>query len=228
MTSSTFKILPFELGSLSDVARLACALEKIPKPVFAIRSGGGYMVGVTAEWIEGHIVFFYYREDGSSLGEYLCYKLNGGTEFEYYSERAEKLPAVCSPIIKLKNIPKGVFAESSTARDKITLTLIEVEDAQSLIKMGLYRLVLDESPAPILYVPAKENPGVLGSFVRASEDDKSVLFLYHISDEPPASFIKVDPNVAGKMEYTMRVEEPGYIYAKLAKLKKPEGLLLPG
>ncbi|MGC9189383.1 MAG: hypothetical protein ACP5GG_01520, partial [Conexivisphaera sp.] len=76
---SEFTLMPVELHSKEDVARLACALEKIPKPVLALRKDDGYMVGSIGEELQDGSVLFFYHEE-STVGDYLCYRIDGGRE----------------------------------------------------------------------------------------------------------------------------------------------------
>ncbi|PMP97752.1 MAG: hypothetical protein C0167_00330 [Nitrososphaera sp.] len=101
---SDFTLTPVELRSKEDVARLACALEKIPKPVLALRNDGGYMVGPIGEELQDGSALFFYHEE-STVGDYLCYRTDEGREIAYYSQDASPLPTICAPVIKFRSFP---------------------------------------------------------------------------------------------------------------------------
>jgi hypothetical protein len=215
---SEFALVPIELRSIEDVARLACALEKVPKPVLAVRDGDGYMVGVIGEELDGSLLFLHRREP--SVGEYLCYRFDDGRELAYYSNDAAPLPTVCSPVIRFKSFP---LAAGGRRRKGKQLLPIEAEDLQSVVKMSLYRLALDESPGAVYYVPC--NGGALGSFIRATDDRGPTLFLHVAQGEPQAGFLRVDPSRMGRVEFARSPAEPGFLYVKLVRLSScPEVL----
>ncbi|MGC8555607.1 MAG: hypothetical protein ACP5NG_01125 [Conexivisphaera sp.] len=225
---SGFALFPAELRSLEDLARLACALEKVPKPVLAVRHGDGYMVGVIGEDLgDGSLLFLYHEEP--RVDDYLCYRFDSGRELAYYSQEAAALPTLCAPVVKFRSLPirqsdkRG--RKGSPAGDQ--LLPVEVEDDQSVVKMGLYRLALEESPGAIYYMPCAG--GILASFIRASEDNGPILFLHHRHQEPEAGFIKVNLSRMGRLEFAASPSEPGYVYVKLARLKAcPDFVRLEG
>lgn len=216
-----FALMPVELQSIDDVARLACALEKTPKPILAVRDGDEYMVGVIGEDLPGgFLVFFYHRE--TRVGDYLCYRFDSGREAVRYSQIAESLPTVCSPIVRFRSFPVSEYQERGGEGGPSILP-VETEDVQSVAKMGLYRMALDESPGAIFFIPCGE--GILGSFIRASEDEGPVLFMHHESPEPPAGFLKINPSRMDRVEFAAGPSEPGFFYLKIAKLKGCPGFL---
>lgn len=214
-------LLPVELQSKEEVARLACALEKIPKPVIALRGDDGYMVGIVGEELQGGALLFFYHREGQ-VGDYLCYRVDNGKEVAYYSQEAAPLPTICSPVIRFRSFPTS----RPSAKRNFQLLPVEAEDLQSVAKMGLYRAALDEMPGVLYYVPC--GGGVLGSFMRAAEDEGPTLFVYSAHSEPSLGFLKVNPSRAGRAEFAAGPSEPGYVYLKVVKLKAcPEFLQLP-
>ncbi|PMP95402.1 MAG: hypothetical protein C0167_03110 [Nitrososphaera sp.] len=222
---SEFTLMPVELHSKEDVARLACALEKIPKPVLALRKDDGYMVGSIGEELQDGSVLFFYHEE-STVGDYLCYRIDGGRETAYYSQDAPPLPTICSPVIKFKSFPIRSPSRHGDGRGKSQLLPVEAEDLQSVAKMGLYRAALDEPPGVLYYIPC--GSGIFGSFVRASEDNGPVLFIYNAHPEPSSGFLKTNPSRMGRVEFASSPSEPGYVYLKIVRLKNcPDFLHLP-
>ncbi len=207
-----FALVPVRLRSREDLARLACALEKIPKPIIALRKGNGYLVGTMGEGVgEDRSLFFYHEEQ--EVGDYLCYRLSEGREAAYYSQEASPLPALCSPVVRLAGLP--ISGARADGRRRGVLP-VEAEDLQSVAKMGLYRAALDESPEVLYFAPC--SPDVLGSFVRASEEDGPLLFLRYKHPDPSHPYLKVNPSRAGRPEFVAEPREPGYVYMKVVRL----------
>lgn len=214
--SGGVKLLPLEVEGLLDVARLACALEKIPRPVLAFKGGDGYRVGVIADYVDGRLLFLHAHVN--KVDDYICYRVDDGVEECSFSSTAAKLPVVCAPVIRIRRAPRGLVIKTPSTKG-LKLVLIEVEDLTSVVVLGAYKSMVNESPAPVLYVPTSSNGGLLGVLVRIAEDDKSVVFFYCRGKATDKGFIRVDPNKVGDLSFTNLINEPGYLYVKLAKLK---------
>ncbi len=153
-----------ELGSLKDLARLSCAFERIPRPLFAMPVGSGkFALAVHAEQLGDSPVFFYTIVD--SFKPYLRYRLDGDLEEASFVDDATLAQYLHSPVLTLKVTPQS-FAEAIDADGEADSDVerVELGDVNSLLKLGAYRYIMDESYAP-LYLTKAGDELHLGTFV---------------------------------------------------------------
>src|SRR3990172_2904542 len=67
-----------QVADIKDLARLACAIERIPLPIFAIESGNNFLLSVQLDLFMGRPIFYYVKS--KERGQYLGYKSIGNVE----------------------------------------------------------------------------------------------------------------------------------------------------
>ena len=207
-----------ELESLKDLARLSCAFERIPRPLFAMPlASGDFALAVHAEQLGESPVFFYTLV--KSFKPYVRYRLDGDLEEASFVDDATLTQYLHSPVLTLKETP-GSFLEAIEARDQVDANVqrVELGDVNSLLKLGAYRYIMDESYAP-LYLSKNGSEVHLGTFVHMGDFDGSDFYFYVKLDKDPASpFVRFDPSKATDWAFTSKTAEHGSYYAKLVRL----------
>jgi hypothetical protein len=207
-----------ELESLKDIARLSCAFERIPRPLFAMPlRRGKFALAVHAEQLGEAPVFFYTVVD--SYKPYVRYRLDGDLEEASFVDDATLTQYLHSPVLSFKETPEA-FSEAIEADGQVDSDLqrVEVADVNSLLKLGAYKFVVDESYAP-LYLTKDGNELRLGTFVRMGDLEGSDFYFYVKLDKDPVyPFVRFDPSKATDWTFTARTAEPGFYYAKIVRL----------
>ncbi len=207
-----------ELESLKDIARLSCAFERIPRPLFAMPlDSGKFALAVHAEQLGEAPVFFYTVVE--SFKPYVRYRLDGDVEEASFADDALLTQYLHSPVLTLKATPT-VFADAIAADGTVDADVqrVELGDVNSLLKLGAYRFIMDESYAP-LYLTKADGELHLGTFVHLGDFEGSDFYFFVKLDKDPASpFIRFDPSKANDWVFTSKSAEHGFYYAKIVRL----------
>lgn len=208
-----------ELLSLKDLGRLCCALERAPMLVFAFNSKDEVKLAVHLDTYFGSPILYYVKTD--KFGHFLEYRNSAGLEDVRISNTPSLL--LYAPIVVVKNIPNK-FRRVAGAKRAKKISSIEVADLMSLAKISAYRMVFEEAPLPI-FVYRSNGGWVAGLFARMDDSDEASMFFYcRLDVEPSGGFIRYSPNSAD-VSFTDRIEEHGYIYLKVIRLKEPHPLV---
>ncbi|MDG6928929.1 MAG: hypothetical protein JRN39_03600 [Nitrososphaerota archaeon] len=209
------------LSSLNDLGRLACAFERVPRPIFGIETKGGHLLAVHTEQLAESPVFFYAKSD--KIGHFLKYRIDGEVEEVSFCDEASDARYLYSPILHIRSLPENFKAAMGEAESVSSLAQkMELTDVTGLLKLSPYRMLVDEAPAP-LYVSKVDGMSYIGIFVHIGENDGSDLYFYvKLDSEPTKNFIRYNPQKPVDWSYTNRTGEHASYYAKVVRLA--EGL----
>src|SRR5579875_700039 len=203
-----------EVSSIVELARLACAFERVPRPVFGISiDSDKYALAVHSEQINDSPVFFYAFSD--KIDQFLRYKV----EEVVLSSEAFDPRYLYSPILLIKQVPEGFRKAIGKHVGLSSLTQkFELGDVVSLLKLSSYRMLADEAPAP-LYLSSDGNAFELGAFVHIGDSEGSDLYFYtRIESDPGRSFVKYNPQKPSDWGFTNRAGDHGTYYAKIVRM----------
>ena len=208
-----------ELLDLKELGRLSCALERVPMLVFSFPSEEGLRLAVHVDTYFNSPVFYYALSDKS--GHFLEYRNSAGLEEVRISHTPSLI--IYTPIVSVQKLSKG-FEKGLGEKKLKKIPSLEVADLVSLAKVGAYRMFFEESPLPIFAYKVEEG-WVAGVFTRLDEFDETSLFFYcWLDKEPVGRFIKYSTS-SSELSYTDRLEEHGYVYLKVIRLKSPHPLV---
>ncbi|MEM3386962.1 MAG: hypothetical protein QXN08_04740 [Nitrososphaerales archaeon] len=208
-----------ELLGIKELGRLCCALERAPMLVFAFNSKDEVKLAVHLDTYFGNPIFYYVKSD--KFGHFLEYRNSAGLEDVRISNSPTFL--LYAPIVAVKNIP-STFGLAGEVKGIRKLSSIEVVDLVSLAKISAYRLLFEEAPMPI-FAFKSDGGWVAGIFARLDDSDESSIFFYcRLEKEPNGSFIRYSTK-ASEVSFTDKIEEHGYVYLKVIRLKAPHPLV---
>jgi hypothetical protein len=210
-----------ELDGIKDLARLACALEKAPLPIFSMQLHGDHMLATQVDLIMGRPVIYYVRTDSS--GEFLAYRNNGGLEDVALVNALTNPSYVYAPIIQVEKIPANMMKSGRVGRNSGYLS-IKLKDLTSLAKVSVYKMIYEEPPLPLFLF--KNGTLVMGAFMSAGDNSDAAFFYYiDIDSVPSLPFLKYSAQRPDKPSFTNSIDEHGYLYMKVIKLKKDHPLV---
>jgi hypothetical protein len=197
-----------ELASINDLARLACAFEHIPLPIYHITLNDNSILAVESEYINNQLVYYYVKYH--SVNEFLAYKIIGYKEDIRLTQNAIDPTYSYAPIISIKEWPKELIDKDYNKCRKIVL-----KDLNSLAKLCSYKSLINDSPLYIIY-----SSSLLGVFLSSNDNT----FFYCIKEKPEANFIRYNISTLQVM-FTNKVDEHGYIYTKIITLNGKHKLI---
>lgn len=206
-----------EVTSLAELGRLACAFERMPRPIFGISVGDKYALAVHSEQLGDSPVFFYAMSD--KIDHFLRYRVDEETEEVTTCSEAFDPRYLYSPILQIKQVPE---AFNQALGRKVSLgeltQKLELHDVVSLLKLSTYRVFADESPAP-LYLSRSQSSVELGAFVHIGDSDGSDLYFYVTLDSDPGkNFVRFNPQKPSDWQFTNRTGDHGSYHAKLIRV----------
>jgi hypothetical protein len=202
-----------KLGSLLDLGRLACALERAQLPIFMSKHDDKVRLSVQNDLFMG-VPIFYYWEEGTG-GEFLAYKNNGENEEVLLVDSATTPSYIYSPIIHVLKLP-SILEHKKEFNQKFLAA--QVSDLSSLVKLATYKMLYEEPPLPV-YCFKNGTSWIVGAFARLDDYEEASLFFYtRIKDEPSAGFIKYSPSNLSETSFSKRADEHGFHYVKVIKL----------
>jgi hypothetical protein len=218
-----------EAESLNDIARLVCALERTPLPLFAIKNAGKNMIASQLDLFLGIPVFYY--SYSSEVKHFLGYRtVQYGEEVSLVD--APTNPALIhAPIIEIVKVPqifqRGLMDIGSLKKyERQKFLSLEVKDLISLVKVASYKILFEEPPLPIFAFPS-QNKGkwCVGAFTRIEDyEEASIFFYYEQESRPEQNFVKYSMNKADAT-MTNRTDEHGNVYIKMIRLKQTHPLV---
>lgn len=217
------------LAGLQELARLVCALERIPLPVLSLASGGQRLLAVQLDLFMGMPIFYYAPVDNTK--RFVCYRNSGGVEEAVLADTAGNPTFAYAPIVNIARLP-GVLAkglEGQQDRRRPRFLSAEVEDLGSLARVASYKMAFEEPPLP-LFAFTQAPQHVLGTFTRIDDVEEASLFFYTVVPEAPKEgFLRYTATRSQDTEFTNRLDEHGSVYVKIVHLAKPHPLVdIPG
>ncbi|MHB1909120.1 MAG: hypothetical protein ACYCQJ_09680 [Nitrososphaerales archaeon] len=215
-----------ETESINDIGRLACALERAPLPLFALKNEGKNMIATQLDLFMG--VPIYYFSYSPEVKHFLGYRTTQTGEEITLVDAPTNPTLVHAPIIEIVKVPQifqqGLDKAGSPYQLQEKFLWIEVKDLVSLIKVASYKMLFEEPPLPIFAFPV-QGKWCIGAFTRIEDYEEGSTFFYYLQDtKPEQNFVRYSMNKADAM-FTSRTEEHGYVYVKLIKLKHTHPLV---
>jgi hypothetical protein len=152
-------------------------------------------------------------------GHYLSYGFRNGKEEANVVDAVSEPTRLYSPIIKIKSLPPSLRQNPDIQPEKYEL--IELEDLASLAKLSYG---YDEAPFPLFAFPKKDK-WVLGVFMNFNEEGPSYFCHVVLDAEPQQPFLKYSMHNGNDPVFTNNLNEHGYSYIKIIKLKEPHPLI---
>jgi len=205
-----------ELSDLKDLARLTCAFEKTPIPIFSFEYNNNIYLATQTDVFMGRLIFYYVKAKEEK--HFLGYKNSGGIEEVILSDSPLFPAYIYAPIVRLKKLPKLFQRGFEPIKGKMDKFLsIQVKDIASLAKVGSYKVLFDEPPLPLFSFKSDGN-NIIGVITRIDEIDENLIFFYIIVEEMPVhNFLKYSPLKVGEASFTNRIDEHGNVYIKIIK-----------
>lgn len=213
-----------ELCNMKDFGRLVCALERAPLPAFSLILNNEHVFAVQTDFINGRPVIYFVKSLQIKDGQYLAYRVTGGTEEVIVVDSVANPTFVYSPIINIDTFPRTL---TKTARidKKSGYISIKLRDLASLAKVAAYKTIYDEPPLPLFLFKENSNNNshyrkfVIGAAMSLSESDTISYFYYILLDEEPKDpFLRFSSQKVEQPSFSNRIDEHGHIYLKLIKL----------
>jgi len=203
----------FELVSINDLGRLACAFERTPQPIFAFKENNKWNLIIQFQIDEKKIDYFYAQSD--KIGSFLGYKNVYGNEIVEFFSVVQNASYIYAPIIFLKRSPLKLGKRDDVLLKNVPF--IELEDLGSLIRIVTYKILYEESPLPVFLYP--HNSGsMLFTMLSYLEEGPAKIYYLKLGECPQKNFIKYSSG-REDFHYTDNVDESGSAYVKIIKLK---------
>lgn len=211
-----------ELDSVKDLARLACALERAPLPIFFMNLRGEDVLATQIDLLMGKPVIYYAKANSS--GEFLAYRNAGGVEDVVLVDAVTNPALLYAPIIRVEKIPANMMKNSKTSKNSSYIS-IKLKDLASLAKVSCYKMIYEEAPLPLFLF--KNGNWILGTFMGTNDSNDAAFFYYINMDSTPLQpFLKYSAQKVEKPTFTNNIDEHGYVYMKVIKLKKDHPLVM--
>ena len=207
---------------MRDLARLVCAFERAPLPVFSLRFHGDNVLAVQADILMGRPVIYYASFDGQ--GEFLGYRNAGGTEDITAVDAITNPTFSYAPIIQVDKLPDSMIKNAKVAKNSGYITM-KLKNVASLAKVSSFKMFFDEAPLP-LFLFSDKKP-ILGTFLSMNDGDNISYFYYVELDKAPSeTFLKYSSQRVEKPGFTNKIDEHGYVYMKVIRLRKHHPLVM--
>jgi hypothetical protein len=209
-----------ELQSLTDLARLSCAFERAPFPIFMSKEGGRYRLAVQTDLFMGIPIFYHFEVEKG--GEFLAYRSSGETEEAQLVDAATNPSFMYAPVVHVLKLPRVLERRSGF---KQRFLAAQVADLSNLMKIASYKMLYEEPPLP-LYTFKNGTSWIAGCFARLDDFEEASLFFYsRLKDEPPSGFVRYSASRLGDTDFSKRIDEHGSIYVKVVHLKEKHPLV---
>jgi hypothetical protein len=213
-----------ELETLSDLARLACALERAPLPTFVSKDGDTFRISTQLDFFVGSPVFYYARIDDSK--QFLGYRtISSGEEISLVDVPMNP-SMVYAPIIEVVKFPK-VFEQGGNGNKRETpkFLSLQVKDLMGLVKVATYKIMFEEPPLPIFTFPSENGKWIVGAFTRIEEFEEASIFFYYEQDTKPEQNFVGYSTAKAQAFFTNRTDEHGNFFVKIIRLKNRHPLV---
>ncbi len=218
-----------ELSSVNELARLVCALERAPLPIFAIKkpNSSEVMLATQLDLFVGSPIFYYANSD--EVKQFLSYRTTASGEDVALVDTPSNPAMIYAPIIEIVKLPK-IFQQALDSKTKYTgpkFLSLQVKDMMSILKVATYKVMFEEPPLPMFAFPAtsRENGWIVGSFTRIEEYEEASIFFYYEQDGRPEQNYAGYSTSRSQAFLTNRTDEHGNLYVKIIRLKEPHPLV---
>jgi len=209
-----------ELESLTDLARLSCAFERAPFPIFMSKEGSKFRLAVQTDLFMGIPIF--YHTEVEKGGEFLAYKSSGEVEEALLVEAALNPSYMYAPVVHVLKLPRVLERRHGF---KARFLAAQVSDLANLMKIASYKMLYEEPPLP-LYTFKNGTSWIAGCFARLDDFEEASLFFYARLDRaPPSGFVRYSASKLGDTDFSKRIDEHGSIYVKVVRLKEKHPLV---
>ena len=208
-----------EMVDIKDLGRFACALERVPIPIFSIKYQDMPILATQGDLYRGISIFYFTKID--KKGHFIGYRNMNGIEDVIITSSSINPSYMYSPIIYVKKLPK-IFTDGFNNPRYLTdkFLSVEVEDLASLAKICSYKILFEEPPLPLFQFPVNDK-WYLGAFTRVDDSDEVPLFFYATLLNPTDNaFLKFYSQKMDDIGFTNKIDEHGYIFIKIIKLYK--------
>jgi hypothetical protein len=208
------------LGSLVELGRLACALERAPFPLFAFKHSGVVRIAAQADLFMGTPIFYFF--DSDATGEFLAYRNSGDGEEVQLVSTANNASFLYAPVIRINKMPPALTPKTDF-EDKFMS--VEVQDLPSLVKVGTYKMLFEEPPLPLFAFRNGEG-WIIGTFARIDDyEEASIFFFAKTKEEPQSGFVRYSPDKLAETSFVRKTDEHGFYYIKVVRLSEPHPLV---
>jgi hypothetical protein len=170
-------------------------------------------------------------------GQYLAYRITGGSEEITIVDCVNNPSFVYSPIINIEKLPSSMLKKNARESRKSGYTAIKLMDIYSLAKVAAYKTIYDEPPLPIFlfskYGNVDNGPHdtshtfVMGTAINLTETDSLSYFYYiTIREEPKYSYLRFSSQSPEQPTFSNKIDEHGYVYLKIIKLARAHPLVV--
>jgi hypothetical protein len=212
-----------ELENLSDLARLACALERAPLPTFISKDGDDFRISTQLDFFVGSPVFYYAKVGDSK--QFLGYRTVSTTEEVSLVDIPVNPSMVYAPIIEVVKFPK-VFEQGTGRKTKSPKFLsLQVKDLMGLVKVATYKIMFEEPPLPLFAFPTEDGKWIVGAFTRIEEFEEASIFFYYVQDKRPEENFVSYSTARAQAFFTNRTDEHGNFFVKIIRLKNKHPLV---
>ena len=206
-----------ELCDMKDFGRLVCALERAPLPSFSLNLNKEHVFAAQTDFLNGRPVIYFVKSLQLKEGQYLAYRVSGGTEEVVVVDLIANPTFVYSPIIHIDKFPPRL-TRAARVDQKWGYVSIGLKDLSSLAKVAAYKTIYDEPPLP-LFLFKENRKFVIGAAMSLSESDTISYFYYVlVNEEPRDPFLRFSSQRVEQLSFSNRIDEHGNIYLKLIKL----------
>lgn len=209
-----------ELETLTDLARLSCAFERAPFPIFMSKEGSKYRLAVQTDLFMGIPIFYHIEVEKG--GEFLAYKSSGEVEEAALVEAALNPSYMYAPVVHVLKLPRVLERRHGF---KARFLAAQVSDLANLMKIASYKMLYEEPPLP-LYTFKNGTSWIAGCFARLDDFEEASLFFYaRLDRDPPSGFVRYSASKLGDTDFSKRIDEHGSIYVKVVRLKEKHPLV---
>ena len=218
-----------ELDNLGELARLTCAFERAPLPIFAIKrmdGKNGYMLSTQLDLFVGSPIFYFAYSD--EVKHFLAYKTTAVGEEVSLVDSPSNPALVYAPVIEIVRLP-DLFQKTLEQREEYAgarFLPFQVKDVMSIVKVATYKVMFEEPPLPMFAFPStKGDKWIIGSFTRIEEyEEASIFFYYEQKEKPELNYVGYSTSRALPF-FTNRTDEHGNLYVKIIRLKEMHPLV---
>jgi len=202
----------FQLASINDLGRLACAFEHTPQPIFAFKEGDRWHLLIQFQMDSKKSNYFFF--ESGKVGPFMGYRNVYGHESVEFFTVCNNTSYIYSPVVFFRKAPFERSERKASSRD---LPAVELEDAGSLVRISAYKILYEESPLPLFLSSLGTEP-MLFTLLSYSEEGPTRIYYVRLDEFPKCNFVKYSSDKEGFC-YTDNVDESGFVYVKVIRLK---------
>jgi len=205
-----------QVDSPLEFSRLVCALERVPRVSFCHEHEGKDVLSVQMDLLKEKPIIYYTTIDNK--GHYLCYEFKSGKEKSSIVNSTSDTGRLYSPIVKIKSLPDNLKAGNGSEEK---YHQIELEDLASLAKLSYG---FEDIPFPLFTFP-HNGKWMMGVFMNFNEEGASYFCHVVLDKNPEKPYLKYSTNNGTEPSFVENLQEHGYSYIKIIKLKETHPLV---